>query len=151
MHMPPCAKCGRASVLRPALPASTLLGGDQKFDIAFGTGDRAFDQVKDGPAFRFQPQPHVTAHAVMHGRVAHHALLADLVPLGLELRFDQGDEAGAGLRKGQRYRQHLGQRDEARVADERSEEHTSELQSLMRTSYAVFYLTKNTNQHTKLT
>src|SRR3546814_1491305 len=108
MHMPPCAKGGRASVLRPALPASTLLGGDQKFDIAFGTGDRAFDQVKDGPAFRFQPQPHVTAHAVMHGRVAHHALLADLVPLGLE----------------------------------RSEEHTSELQSLMRISYAVFCLKK---------
>src|SRR3546814_11464549 len=85
--------------------------------MAVGTGDRACDQVKDGPAFRFQPQPNVTAHAVMHGRVAHHALLADLVPLGLELRFDQGDEAGAGLRKGQRYRQQLGKRDEARVAD----------------------------------
>src|SRR3546814_5608308 len=32
-----------------------------------------------------------------------------------------------------------------RVADQRSEEHTSELQSLMRTSYAVFCLKK---QHT---
>src|SRR3546814_5180984 len=31
----------------------------------------------------------------------------------------------------------------------RSEEHTSELQSLMRISYAVFCLTKKTNQHTK--
>src|SRR3546814_4340114 len=30
----------------------------------------------------------------------------------------------------------------------RSEEHTSELQSLMRTSYAVFYLTKNNSTHT---
>src|SRR3546814_6545404 len=29
--------------------------------------------------------------------------------------------------------------------DDRSEEHTSELQSLMRTSYAVFCLKKNTN------
>src|SRR3546814_3177000 len=29
-----------------------------------------------------------------------------------------------------------------RAFDARSEEHTSELQSLMRTSYAVFYLTK---------
>src|SRR3546814_6037394 len=29
----------------------------------------------------------------------------------------------------------------------RSEEHTSELQSLMRISYAVFCLTKNNNQH----
>src|SRR3546814_7385551 len=38
-----------------------------------------------------------------------------------------------------------------RPADERSEEHTSELQSLMRTSYAVFCLkkkkTKNTTHH----
>src|SRR3546814_2489001 len=93
----------------------------------------------------------------MHGRVAHHALLADLVPLGLELRFDQGDEAGAGLRKGQRYRQHLGKRDEARVADDqvdrlgdviRSEEHTSELQSLMRISYAVFCLKNKTSKRT---
>src|SRR3546814_5921500 len=31
---------------------------------------------------------------------------------------------------------------------QRSEEHTSELQSLMRTSYAVFCLTKKTNVHT---
>src|SRR3546814_1932688 len=32
--------------------------------------------------------------------------------------------------------------------DNRSEEHTSELQSLMRTSYAVFCLTKTKNHHT---
>src|SRR3546814_3224875 len=32
----------------------------------------------------------------------------------------------------------------------RSEEHTSELQSLMRTSYAVFYLKKKTNPHTHI-
>src|SRR3546814_8716674 len=31
--------------------------------------------------------------------------------------------------------------------DDRSEEHTSELQSLMRISYAVFCLKKKTNQH----
>src|SRR3546814_6399919 len=33
----------------------------------------------------------------------------------------------------------------------RSEEHTSELQSLMRTSYAVFCLKKNRNEHTNTT
>src|SRR3546814_3924686 len=33
----------------------------------------------------------------------------------------------------------------------RSEEHTSELQSLMRTSYAVFCLKKNKNSHAKIT
>src|SRR3546814_4018045 len=35
--------------------------------------------------------------------------------------------------------------------DERSEEHTSELQSLMRISYAVFCLKKKKNQHTSRT
>src|SRR3546814_9106019 len=34
---------------------------------------------------------------------------------------------------------------------ERSEEHTSELQSLMRTSYAVFCLKKKTTTHLKIT
>src|SRR3546814_8980982 len=33
------------------------------------------------------------------------------------------------------------------LAGRRSEEHTSELQSLMRTSYAVFCLTKKTKKH----
>src|SRR3546814_3079920 len=35
----------------------------------------------------------------------------------------------------------------ARHGDDRSEEHTSELQSLMRISYAVFCLKKKTNEH----
>src|SRR3546814_3032761 len=35
-----------------------------------------------------------------------------------------------------------------RAGDERSEEHTSELQSLMRISYAVFCLKKQTSPHT---
>src|SRR3546814_9903191 len=40
----------------------------------------------------------------------------------------------------------------ARLQAKGSEEHTSELQSLMRISYAVFCLKKKTNiQHTKLT
>src|SRR3546814_3532718 len=37
------------------------------------------------------------------------------------------------------------------VNDGRSEEHTSELQSLMRISYAVFCLTKKKQKHTPLT
>src|SRR3546814_1097044 len=36
------------------------------------------------------------------------------------------------------------------VGDSRSEEHTSELQSLMRTSYAVFCLKKKNKQKTQL-
>src|SRR3546814_4096221 len=37
--------------------------------------------------------------------------------------------------------------DQRHAHDTRSEEHTSELQSLMRTSYAVFCLKKKTTQH----
>src|SRR3546814_10492590 len=40
----------------------------------------------------------------------------------------------------------LGPEDSARMSDERSEEHTSELQSLMRISYAVFCLKKKKNK-----
>src|SRR3546814_971377 len=40
---------------------------------------------------------------------------------------------------------------EARRDDYRSEEHTSELQSLMRISYAVFCLKKKKQQNTRLT
>src|SRR3546814_3701069 len=39
------------------------------------------------------------------------------------------------------------QPDDARALDPRSEEHTSELQSLMRISYAVFCLIKKNNNH----
>src|SRR3546814_9767120 len=67
----------------------------------------------------------------------------------------QRDRAGAGV--GQRRMRHRSARDAAqgshgrldlRVGD-RSEEHTSELKSLMRTSYAVFCLKKNKQPHIK--
>src|SRR3546814_8611816 len=51
-----------------------------------------------------------------------------------------GAEAAAGAVRAQRLRDGLGQR------LPRSEEHTSELQSLMRISYAVFCLKKNNNK-----
>src|SRR3546814_10603462 len=67
----------------------------------------------------------------------------------------QGDVA-AGLARGRRP---LGQRAAERlhgqiVGQQRSEEHTSELQSLMRISYAVFCLKKKTTKlisHVKIT
>src|SRR3546814_6992966 len=43
-----------------------------------------------------------------------------------------------------------GNRDGGSVADVRSEEHTSELQSLMRISYAVFCLKKKKNKQDKV-
>src|SRR3546814_6278735 len=56
--------------------------------------------------------------------------------------FPAGDEGRDGL--GPRDRQLLAQRHDHR----RSEEHTSELQSLMRISYAVFCLKKKRNHET---
>src|SRR3546814_9017845 len=44
---------------------------------------------------------------------------------------------------------HRGKSDRAAVDGRRSEEHTSELQSLMRSSYAVFCLKKKKNKTTK--
>src|SRR3546814_4387181 len=41
----------------------------------------------------------------------------------------------------------LDAREISATGNQRSEEHTSELQSLMRTSYAVFCLKKNENKH----
>src|SRR3546814_9040801 len=58
---------------------------------------------------------------------AEHHLLAEEIGLGL-LREGRLEHAGAG-------------------AADRSEEHTSELQSLMRISYAVFCLKKKTITH----
>src|SRR3546814_5915003 len=59
-------------------------------------------------------------------------------------RFDVGDIA---LHEARPRVAFLGQRlDESRGARLRSEEHTSELQSLMRISYAVFCLKKKTNK-----
>src|SRR3546814_9062935 len=51
--------------------------------------------------------------------------------------IDRRPEAGAPARRAERGR---------RISASRSEEHTSELQSLMRTSYAVFCLKKKTKK-----
>src|SRR3546814_4922105 len=60
-------------------------------------------------------------------------------------RVEDRDEGGVGI-----VRQRVAQRQRAmgrQLGDEtRSEEHTSELQSLMRISYAVFCLKKKTNK-----
>src|SRR3546814_10439703 len=59
---------------------------------------------------------------------------------GMVLLFDRASVHGVGVRllQGERHR------NRALVGKDRSEEHTSELQSLMRISYAVFCLKKKT-------
>src|SRR3546814_3332912 len=71
-------------------------------------------------------------HHARHRREAQ--LLGDACPGHDECRRTVRDRGG------------VGRRDRA-VLDERSEEHTSELQSLMRISYAVFCLKNKTNTY----
>src|SRR3546814_6373053 len=74
---------------------------------------------------------------------------------GIEDKRDDGEDLrrcrrADQLARGRRRRQGE-DHDEISVPrdDRRSEEHTSELQSLMRITYAVFCLKKKHNQHTK--
>src|SRR3546814_1168788 len=78
-----------------------------------------------------------------HGPVARHGPLRGLplledAPAGVRRLVDPGRRAARHHRRG---RGRLCRR-------RRSEEHTSELQSLMRISYAVFCLKKKNNTHT---
>src|SRR3546814_1916662 len=71
----------------------------------------------------------------------------EVKPLGHDLqarfrRIDIGHEHQRGIDKG------MGARARAGSRSGRSEEHTSELQSLMRISYAVFCLKKKKNKRT---
>src|SRR3546814_6746341 len=62
---------------------------------------------------------------------------------GLPQRGGGAEAHGAALRQGARQRAHVERRH--RAGRDRSEEHTSELHSLMRTSYAVCCLKKKTH------
>src|SRR3546814_8418517 len=64
-----------------------------------------------------------------------------LDPVGAGHRQIKNDDVGAHLA--------VQQGEALRVSRERSEEHTSELQSLMRISYAVFCLQKKTKKYNK--
>src|SRR3546814_3781301 len=74
----------------------------------------------------------------------HLAQLRDLLVLRPDLRFELVDALGVrGCRLCVR---RAGNRQQQCVGKQRSEEHTSELQSLMRISYAVFCLKKKKEQ-----
>src|SRR3546814_2020459 len=90
------------------------------------TDDRRLDQMDRGRFERFEKaasEPDRDAIAV---------------PDRLAMPRDEAQPVGVGERRA----------GEAR-AQQRSEEHTSELQSLMRISYAVFCLKKKNTQHTQ--
>src|SRR3546814_1649684 len=62
-------------------------------------------------------------------------------------RMFRGEERMEGGRIGEAGARRLAQQLREAACPSRSEEHTSELQSLMRISYAVFCLKKKTNKH----
>src|SRR3546814_5783860 len=79
------------------------------------------------------------------------AVRAEYMAFGLQLRSDRREIINLAI-EGQGKRAIVGQH-RLRAACKRSEEHTSELQSLMRISYAVFCLKKKTQydtQHTNM-
>src|SRR3546814_3143419 len=80
-----------------------------------------------------------------HFRLQRHA--ADRAGAGADLAHFRMHRAGVGGAGQRRVGFGIGWRKIFVGAGERSEEHTSELQSLMRISYAVFCLKKKKNTH----
>src|SRR3546814_2551437 len=97
---------------------------------------RAVDRPMGWAGFTFFSRRHFDSRAA---RPAGLSGRSHIRPLPLSRGSSGGEKIGMGL-------------DEPDRATDRSEEHTSELQSLMRISYAVFCLQKNTTtgQHTTL-
>src|SRR3546814_10310859 len=94
-----------------------------------------FDHPQPGPEFEVEFETlGVFLHQPGGGLRARDAVDGDVLVVDAAAVADPGQVAGAG--KGDAFVAHAG----GGGADERSEEHTSELQSLMRLSYAVFRL-----------
>src|SRR3546814_3138985 len=108
--------------------SSDVCSSDLRAARRRGGADRGADRAAARFAFRLYgkpPRPERPFHRRHPVGRRHHAELSGR---------DRGDAGhGAALSEARRFR-------------ERSEEHTSELQSLMRNSYAVFCLQKKTNK-----
>src|SRR3546814_12290972 len=98
--------------------SSSAVSRNKELDISFGSRDRAWGDSLDTPSAPFQPVRNRPADALMHCGVAHHAALADLASLRLELRLDQRDQAPAGRGEIERRIDHLVQADELPRADD---------------------------------
>src|SRR3546814_17152402 len=96
--------------------SSSAVSRNKELDISFGSRDRAWGDSLDTPSAPFQPVRNRPADALMHCGVAHHAALADLASLRLELRLDQGEQAPAGRGEIERRIAHLGETDESHVS-----------------------------------
>jgi hypothetical protein len=91
-------------------------GIEQKFAVAFRTEYRTLDDADHSPAgLRGYPSCSALTDLAMDLGVAHDAAFADMLPAGLELRFDQGDQGGELVGEGQGCRQYSRKPDEAGV------------------------------------
>src|SRR3546814_10277418 len=94
---------------------------------------------------RVQPRPVILVANKVEGRATSEAGLSESYELGLDEPVALSAEHGEGMVElYDALRPYIDAFVEAR---QRSEEHTSELQSLMRKSYAVFCLKKKKTQH----
>src|SRR3546814_16629025 len=92
---PQCESAAFVSRLRGAASSRSIHCRDQKLDIAFGPGDRAFDKVDDVPALALQPIARLGADARGDRGIAPAALLAAPMAFGLHPGFAQnGKPAG---------------------------------------------------------
>src|SRR6185437_13734426 len=98
-------------------PIPSFLGAEQELDVAFGAGDRALRDAEHCPALRGNPRLGLRTDALMHGRIADDAPLPYLLAPRLKLRFDERDQPCSGSRECQRRLEHLGETDEARIAN----------------------------------
>src|SRR3546814_5646197 len=114
------------------LPVSTSLPGAQAPGLSFALRD-PFGLARRSRPGRRRPSlcsaDHSPTWSISHGPQT------DKAPHAQERRPSRAAHRGATQAQGQRARR-------VEEAGERSEEHTSELQSLMRNSYAVFCLKK---------
>src|SRR5882724_1498612 len=109
-----CRSCSAASKLSAA-----AFAGDQELAVAVGAGNRTLGDADHGPTgLTAEPGGNAGADFLVQIGVADDAALADLRGADLELRLDQGDEAGRGRHQRERRRQYDFEADEAGVADD---------------------------------
>src|SRR3546814_3493591 len=131
---------GHSPATRPEKAGAPLLRDDPQTRLGIGPGRQAVLQgMLAGPAGLDRPRGLAETRC---GRGLDHTVMLDEGPAGLVVvimgRFvHRQDRREAGVERLEQPAPFV-----ARFREERSEEHTSELQSLMRISYAVFCLKK---------
>src|SRR3546814_8169975 len=102
--------------------------------------------------FQFQVGGLPSTRVQVHQDIGQVVEYSDLGCFGCDLRLlgrRKQEKVGRTAAADEQQQNHHGRDDDDRPLATRSEEHTSELQSLMRISYAVFCLKKKKTNHTQ--